>query len=295
MIPKRLVFGFTGVVALSCTGPDSSLLESSSDEPFASPKTTTVQQAVVSPPPGAPIAPAYSPRCPAGMREVEGSYCTAVLHWCLKGRTYEGQPTDAPDPYYCDEYKAGFARCLGKEDPKHFCMDEFEYPNQKGAIPMVMVSWYDAKNLCEQQGKRLCDDDEWTLACEGPKRQPYTYGWKRDASRCNIDKRWRKPDDGILSSSDRAQIAEELDRLSQRLPSGAMEGCVSPYGIMDMGGNVDEWAVNITLRGKPYQSIFKGGHWCGGARNRCRPVTESHDETTAYYAQGFRCCANPSK
>jgi formylglycine-generating enzyme required for sulfatase activity len=62
---------------------------------------------------------------------------------------------------------------------------------------------------------------------------------------------------------------------------------------MDMGGNVDEWAVNVTLGGKPYKSIFKGGHWCSGARNRCRPTTESHDETTAYYAEGFRCCADP--
>jgi len=68
---------------------------------------------------------------------------------------------------------------------------------------------------------------------------------------------------------------------------------------MDMGGNVDEWAVNVTGHGKPYQSIFKGGHWVGGgergggARNRCRPATDSHNEVTAYYAEGFRCCADP--
>ena len=43
----------------------------------------------------------------------------------------------------------------------------------------------------------------------------------------------------------------EINRLSQRVPSGEMRGCVSPYGVRDMGGNVDEWAVNVTLFGKP--------------------------------------------
>ncbi len=236
----------------------------------------------------------YSPNCPAGMLEVKGNYCTALMHSCKKGRGINGTPSDLPDPYYCDEYKEGYAKCLGHEEPKHFCMDEFEFPNRKGAIPAVMVTWYEAKRQCEDQGKRICGDDEWTLACEGPERLPYTYGWKRNATACNIDKPWRKPDDGALSSKIPERIDAEVERLSQRLPSGAMPDCISPYGVRDLGGNVDEWAVNVTLGGKPYQSIFKGGHWCGGARNRCRPTTESHDETTAYYAEGFRCCANPS-
>jgi formylglycine-generating enzyme required for sulfatase activity len=72
-----------------------------------------------------------------------------------------------------------------------------------------------------------------------------------------------------------------------------MTGCVSGYGVKDMGGNVDEWARNVTHKGKPYESYFKGGHWCKGARNRCRPQTASHDESTRYYAEGFRCCATP--
>ncbi|MFO0660090.1 MAG: SUMF1/EgtB/PvdO family nonheme iron enzyme [Polyangiaceae bacterium] len=215
------------------------------------------------------------------------------MHRCLKGRTYQGKKVDGPSAYFCDEYDPGKVSCLGKEEKKHFCMDMYEYPNRKGAIPRVMVSWYEAKRLCEERGERLCGDDEWTLACEGPERSPYAYGWRRDSTACNIDKPWRKPDDGILAGKDKEKIDAEVARLSQREPSGARPGCVSPFGIMDMGGNVDEWTVNITLGGKPYRSMFKGGHWCKGARNRCRPNTESHDETTAYYAEGFRCCADP--
>jgi hypothetical protein len=259
--------------------------------------TASAAPATTGRPAAAPEPPVkHSEHCPAGMLEVDGLYCTALMHHCVKGgKTSDRQPTDYPDPYYCDEYKQEKVACLGKEEPKHFCIDEYEWPNQKGAIPQVMVTWYESKRLCEEQGKRLCGDDEWTLACEGPEHLPYTYGWKRDRTACNIDKPWIKPDDGALSVKDGGaeRIEAEVARLSQRVPSGAVPGCKSPYGVMDMGGNVDEWAVNVTLHGKPFMSIFKGGHWCSGARNRCRPTTESHDETTAYYAEGFRCCADP--
>ena len=236
-------------------------------------------------------------RCPLQMVEVSGNYCTDVMHRCIKGgRTHTEEETEEPEPYYCDAYQPGFAKCLEKEEPKHFCIDVFEYPNQKGAIPMVMVSWYEAKRLCEVQGKRLCGDDEWTLACEGPERLPFPYGWARDSTACNIGHLWIQPNDGILGSrtATPAEIQAEVDRLSRRVPSGSMPGCKSPYGVMDMTGNVDEWARNVTDDGKPYQSSFKGGHWISGARNRCRPVTVSHDENTYYYCEGFRCCADPS-
>jgi hypothetical protein len=231
--------------------------------------------------------------CRDGMLEVKGSYCSSILHHCIKGgKNNKFKKSGEPLPYYCDEYEKGYAKCMGTESAKNFCMDKYEYPNVAGAIPMVMVSWYKAKELCEADGKRLCGDDEWTLACEGPERLPYTYGWKRDATACNIDHLWIAPNNGKLASKDPKIWGPEVDRLSKRVPSGSMPGCKSSYGIMDMGGNVDEWALNVTHNAKPYKSIFKGGHWAKGARNRCRPVTSSHSEETEYYAEGFRCCSN---
>jgi hypothetical protein len=234
--------------------------------------------------------------CMPGMLEVKGTYCTDVKHRCVKGgRTHTQEETEEPEPYYCDAYLPGYAQCLDKEEPKHFCIDQYEYPNQAGTVPMVMVTWYEARRLCEAQNKRLCGDDEWTLACEGPERFPYPHGWARDRSACNIDHLWIQPNDGILAShtASPSQIQAEINRLSKRVPSGSMPRCKSPYGVMDMTGNVDEWTVNVSLDGKPYASAFKGGHWISGARNRCRAVTVSHDENTYYYSEGFRCCANP--
>ncbi|HEY8087055.1 MAG TPA: SUMF1/EgtB/PvdO family nonheme iron enzyme, partial [Polyangiaceae bacterium] len=83
--------------------------------------------------------------------------------------------------------------------------------------------------------------------------------------------------------------ADEVARLDQREPSGSRAACVSPYGVHDMTGNVDEWVVNVSQFGQPHMSGLKGGYW-GPVRTRCRPMTTAHQETFRYYQIGFRCC-----
>lgn len=251
-------------------------------------------------------------RCPGDMVPVTGTYCSVLEHKCIEGRekTYAPDPTDpkgkrqietitpvhcpngCATPYFCDKFVEGHAVCKGKETEKRFCIDDHEYPNRVGELPMVMVTWNEAKELCRARGKRLCGDDEWTLACEGQERRPYPYGWERDATACNIDHPQRNPgvNERALGSSDKAVRDAEVARLDQRVPIGTSPRCVSPYGAHDMAGNVDEWTVNVTRGGKPYVSLFKGGHWVGGARNRCRPATDAHGPEFAFYAEGFRCC-----
>jgi hypothetical protein len=267
----------------------------------------------------------YSAACPDGMRAVTGDYCKSVEYRCLKGREVTFSPDPAhpgglykqktvawtcnkpegcPVPYYCDKFVEGYAVCGTKEakgskdkvpDTKsmRFCIDEYEYPNIIGKKPAVMVTWYDAKKSCTDAGKRLCDDDEWGLACEGPDHVPYGYGWERNSQICNIDKPYRMPNLGVFGSGGKQAVDEEVERLSQSMPIGENPKCVSPFGVHDMTGNVDEWTNNVTRGGKPYHSIFAGGHWAEGARNRCRPRTDSHNEGFRFYAEGFRCCADP--
>ena len=233
---------------------------------------------------------ATSQSCPLDMEEVSGSFCPTVQHKCIKGGKNRKFEKDGQQmPYYCDEYQKGFAKCEGNPQPKHFCIDKYEYPG-KMQIPTVMVSWYKAKELCEAKGKRLCGNDEWITACEGPEHLPYPYGWERDSTKCNIDHTWMAYNEQKLASNNPTVWGPEVDRLSKRVPSGSMPGCVSPYGIYDMTGNVDEWTVNITEKNRKFMSRFQGGHWAKGARNRCRPATTSHDEKFAFYCEGFRCC-----
>ena len=63
---------------------------------------------------------------------------------------------------------------------------------------------------------------------------------------------------------------------------------MSPFGVHDMTGNVDEWVVNE--RGKPYQSALKGGYW-SWVRGRCRPSTDGHAEDFGTTRSGFAAAA----
>ncbi len=220
--------------------------------------------------------------CPTGMVEVEGDYCPWLDQVCIK------RPEKMS--YRCSEYAhpADYGKCQTGTAHKHFCMDVYEYPNKAGEMPEVWKSWYDARDACQAQGKRLCTEDEWTLACEGPEHLPYPYGFKRDATACNIDKDHPTVDEAALK--DPAKRQAELARLWQGEASGARDKCVSPFGVHDMTGNVDEWTVNET--GKPHNSALKGGYW-SWVRGRCRAVTPGHEEGFKYYQIGFRCCANP--
>src|SRR5690606_41418868 len=81
------------------------------------------------------------------------------------------------------------SRCLSKKKQQlDFCIDRYEYPNALGELPWVLTSWRQAQNLCREQGKRLCTEDEYNFACEGPEMLPYVNGYVRDPETCNIDR-----------------------------------------------------------------------------------------------------------
>jgi len=212
---------------------------------------------------------------------VEGQYCPSVAHRCLDYLNVERDR--------CAEYAEG-SRCFGTPVAMRFCVDEFEYPNTAGVKPEIAVSYTEAEAKCEEQGKRLCSAEEWTLACEGPERLPYPTGIRRDEQACNYDKPYRMPDNDAYANP--RTRAAEVARLDQRTASGELAECVSSYGVHDMTGNVDEWVYNKSgsSQERPYSSGLKGGYW-GPVRNRCRPMTVDHNEWHSGYQIGFRCCA----
>ncbi|HSO34779.1 MAG TPA: SUMF1/EgtB/PvdO family nonheme iron enzyme [Labilithrix sp.] len=222
-----------------------------------------------------------SANCGENQVEVDGDYCPALEQKCLRWMDPE-----TTVPRRCSEF-APTGKCQGKTVKKHFCIDKYEYPNKLGEKPVVMKTWYEAADACKAQGKRLCGDSEWTLACEGQERLPYPYGYERNSQACNIDK--PHPDVNETAMADPRTRDAEVARLWQGENSGSRESCVSPFGAMDMTGNVDEWVINES--GMPYKSGLKGGYW-GPVRDRCRPMTTAHYEQFVFYQIGFRCCAD---
>jgi formylglycine-generating enzyme len=245
-------------------------------------------------PPLAPIADIRSAdepavgACSGGMQHIHFDYCPDLAHVCLD------KEYDKPNHItICNRFAKEPPVCRAPRVTLDFCIDEYEYPNRAGAKPPVMLNFYEASGLCAAEHKRLCYESEWVTACEGPEEKPFPYGYVRSSEQCNFDNRWIDPHlDRVYSKDPNVQQAE-LARLDRSLPSGQKAGCVSDYGVHDLTGNVDEWALadHERPRERAKFSALKGGAW-GHVRNACRPVTTSHVPEFRYYFIGFRCCSD---
>ncbi len=202
--------------------------------------------------------------CDAAMLLVEGDACIDAEQTCLHYLD--------PPPYQnlrCGEY-AKPSKCRGERVHRRFCIDREEYADST-KLPVVSKNWNEAQALCDARGARLCREPEWEFACEGTEMSPYPYGFKRDSTRCNFDK------------TDLGGAEEKLKDL--RATTDAYPDCLSPFGVHDMVGNVDEW-----VEGSPgNKTVLRGGWWLPG-RNRCRASTTGHGEEYSGKQVGFRCC-----
>ncbi|MCA9631229.1 MAG: SUMF1/EgtB/PvdO family nonheme iron enzyme [Myxococcales bacterium] len=228
--------------------------------------------------------------CPNDMVLVSGDYCRNVQHTCLE---YVMDVEGSPDKDRCKKYST-VVECRDTKPRRkmRYCMDRYEWPNKKGEIPYTLTSWEDAARMCNAVGKRLCTESEFNFACEGEEMRPHATGFERDDKKCNIDKPWHKRRKDMLprvQCEASPTCKAEMDRLDGREPAGSREECVSPFGVYDMNGNVNEW-VSMPWKRPGKRSAVKGGWW-GPVRNRCRPIVQSHGETYIGYEVGFRCCS----
>ena len=262
-------------------------------------------QAVADDLPELPPEPSFAPSvCPGGMSLVEGEYLLdkdgrddgdgvmlAQNQACAFFRT-----ADHGINALCDRFdRAAWLRAVEGYPRRHLrvCVDRYEYPNRRGEFPLVVVTYAESRLYCAKAGKRLCTESEWTFACEGDEGLPYPYGYERDASACNIGVMGPGPLEDTFSPRTTEHTARGVDFSFRGKRSGESSRCVSPFGVFDLTGNVDEWTHTVRKYG--YEMIMKGGHW-GPARQRCRPQTRGHGPHYVRYDQGFRCCQDaPSR
>jgi PKD repeat protein len=147
-----------------------------------------------------------------------------------------------------------------------FCIDKYEFPNGKGQIPTVNVSYTDAEQLCGKENKRLCTGDEWERACSGGGKQRYP-----------------QPSSQYSGEPCNTQTRNSLGHITQ---SGSFEECKSPSGQYDMNGNVAEWTSPV----KNGSAFAYGGSWLFPPdKATCSSKIELKAGGSFPYV-GFRCC-----
>jgi hypothetical protein len=208
--------------------------------------------------------------CPREMVLVDGTYCPNVKQTCIR---WVDPPTSAFPFTRCAEWKKP-AVCEGDRVHKRYCIDKEEYVRAPDALPLVRLDWNEAEATCGEKGAHLCTEPEWEFACEGEEMLPYPYGFVRDPTACNFDR------------TDLGKMGDGL--IDHRAPADEFPRCVSPFGVHDMVGNVDEWTRNEHAVA-PHRSALHGGWWLPG-RNNCRQATLGHTEDYGGKQVGFRCC-----
>ena len=242
--------------------------------------------------------------CAAGMVLVRAERCPSLRHPCQKWRDSERrsvrpQGGDRKRDRHCARYAAS-TDCRGQPEPMAFCIDRYEYPNLDQALPAAAITFEQAEQACGAEGKRLCTEKEWTLACEGTDWTPYPSGYELAPDVCNVSavrpsagqsarRAATANETGRLPAADRA-VSAAFAAIDRRTPSGALERCVSSFGAYDLSGNVAEW-VRAEGTGH-FRTGLKGGDF-GGPAVPCRAVKKTAVAHLRSYGTGFRCCGDP--
>jgi formylglycine-generating enzyme required for sulfatase activity len=164
--------------------------------------------------------------------------------------------------------------------------------------PVTCVSWDAARSYCLWVGGQLPSEAQWEKAARGTDGRLYPWGDAFDGAlvnycdaQCGFEQMDQAYDDGFAKTA----------------PVGSFPAAVSPYGALDMAGNVWEWVFDwyddLYYGKSPERNpggpnagahrVVRGGSWYTN-RAGVRTAYRFHTEPGSVYGLlGFRCVVNP--
>ncbi|MBI1912462.1 MAG: SUMF1/EgtB/PvdO family nonheme iron enzyme [Deltaproteobacteria bacterium] len=167
----------------------------------------------------------------------------------------------------------------GHKAPAHWINGN--YAPEVADHPVVFVTWNDAKEYCEWAGKRLPTEAEWEKAARGADGRRFPWGNEFDIKKLNT-----------------------MGEFAGTTPAGMFAEGQSPYGAVDMAGNVQEWTADWyqqypenDFKDPEYGEklkVVRGGGWGGMGHYTLQVYVRSAFRNAAppegaYNDVGFRC------
>ncbi len=188
------------------------------------------------------------------VREADGMemvYVPAGVFW-MGSEEGEGDGDEHPrhevylEGYWIDRYEVTngqYERCVaaGKCSPPSqngsYTRGSYYGDEQYADYPVIYVNWEQARRYCEWAGGRLPSEAEWEKAARGTDERRYPWGDEFDCRKGNFDD--EQQDDSYVVPG-----GPNCDGYIDTAPVGSYPAGASPYGVLDMVGNVWEWVAD---------------------------------------------------